>query len=135
MATMYGVSIAAGVKYVQQTDATQGVTDSFRTFQAIPPDATYFAGHALSLGDLPDSNVTYTLVLLHFTALHYLGPNAWGTYGSVMNADMVTVMARSWWRTIAGVHEVIEGPELTLPTINGNIVEWTVECQLTIDPE
>lgn len=130
------VIIAAAAKVLAQTSATSGVNKPIGNDFSIPAGETYFRGVPLCPGDEVDSNNTRQVLSYQISMIHNLSdPTNEGTYllGDALS-DQGILGAKSFWRTISGVHELLDGPEFTLPERIGNVIEYTISIQLSIDP-
>ena len=90
----------------------------------------------LGAGQGGDSNVTYTSVAYRIEMLHALASSTdEDTYltGAALT-DQVALMAFSFWRNLAGVHELLDAPELEAPERTGNVIEYTVTATVALTP-
>jgi len=136
MATVATVGLQGVAKVLTQTTATAAVTRPLDNKFRIPVGATYVKGLAVEVGSTGDSNNTYVVGNYSVTVVHHLSdPEDSNTYlsGDALT-DQHVLMQKSFWRTISGVHELLDGPELTLPTRVGNVIEYTVRAQVSISP-
>ena len=88
--------------------------------------------------DREDSNQGYTEAHYTITFAHKLADSAPATEEAYVKGTVLpnqeTVMAKSYYTTINGVHEVKGEIALTPPERIGNVIEWAVDVQLTVSP-
>ena len=87
--------------------------------------------------DGEDSNQGYTEAHYAITFAHRLADSThaveFAYVQNTMPPQQEVVMAKSFYSTVAGVHEV-KSLALTPAERIGNVIEWTVDVQLTVSP-
>jgi len=135
MATVASVDTALKAAVLAATSATSAVTKPLSKGYAITAGVTSITTLAVPIGqDRDDSNNTLTVGSFAVTVVHKLSDatdeNTYITGNMV--SDLAAITARSFWRGITGVKDIIAEPEVTLPERIGNVIEYTVTAQLSI---
>ena len=138
MATPASVATAIQTKVLANTSATAAIANPLSTLEALAAGATKMQTLSVTVGQDHDSNVSRVVASYDIKMLHRLSdPTDEATYlnGNALT-DQAVLMVPSFFRTVTGVKEVIDGPELTKPTRDrpGNVIEYTVTVQLSIVP-
>lgn len=139
MATPASIAALISTKVLANTTATAAIANPLSTLEALSAGATKAQILSVTVGqDLSNANDGRLVASYDVKMLHRLSdPTDEATYlnGNAL-ADQAVLMVPSFFRDIAGVKEVIDGPELTKPTRDrpGNVIEYTVTVQLSIVP-
>jgi hypothetical protein len=137
MASVATVTTALKAKLVSDTSVTAIILNSLWRRYPVPVGTTYASVNSAQAGEAPDSNVTYILGNFVIEVVHRLPLGAWDEdayLDGAMRTDQALLMAKSFYRTIAGVYDVEAGPEPDTVGRNGNCIEYTVTVQLAITP-
>ena len=130
---------AAVVKILAQTNADVNIGRRLDNDFTITKDTGVLRGTLSVVGQSVDSNINYTVVTYSFDIIfHLLTPSLGGVYldGKAL-LDQAVLTKLSFWRTIAGVYEVIEGgePEIELPPDRvGNVISYSISVTVALEP-
>ena len=130
------VGAALLVKIITNTgviDSGDVFGDYFSRRQSIPADEWWMSGDAQVVGvDRRDAQISYLIVVYRYIFVYHLpDPITWDA--SQMQADQTWLMDPLNW-IVSGVYEVYDNPELELITRTGNVMEYGVSVQLSINP-
>lgn len=137
MATISSVLSALSTKLGTLTSGTRMGSDIRRDLEAIASGATKFQiRHSANTVD-EDSNQTVDIVALEIDVHRYLsGSESTYTAGNMLTyQDSLTDdTTLGWWLTISGVRAIMDGPETKEPTRVGNVVSFTVNITVSVEP-
>ena len=138
MATPASVASVLETAVIAGTSATAATTNREAQTETLAAGATKAQILTMNVGQDHDSNVSRLVAEYDVRMLHRLStPLDDSTYldGNAVT-DQGALMVRSFYRALAGVHEVIDGPGATKPSRPrpGNVIEYTVTVQLSIVP-
>ncbi len=136
MATPAAVTTALRVAVVADTSVTAVVDNGLERLTTLAVGATLASVAVSAIGNTAsDSNVTRTVLSAEVHVMHKLAePRDEGEYTSdEMQTDQVVMLTPVWWRAITGVHTVLANPSLDVAEREGNVVNYTVVADFSID--
>ncbi len=130
------VASAIETKVLANTTATTAVAVPVSQNFSVASGATVMRQLPIAAGIFRDSNTNYLVGSFDVVILHYLTNDA--DEDVYLTGDALTdqgvLMDPEFFRSVAGVNEVIDGPELERPVRIGNIIEYAVTVQLAVNP-
>lgn len=137
MATLDGVMDAVIAAVIANTNALAEAGAGQRLSRRFSFSGNKVMREVVAIGQhAGDSNQPYLIGEFTVWMLYSLGsPTNEANYldGDALD-DQAVLMARSFWRNITGVYELIDGPELQRPERIGNVILYSVSAQLAIAP-
>lgn len=136
MATPATVAAALATKVVANTSASAATANRESRRETIAAGATKAQILSVAVGQDHDSNTSRLVAEYDIKMLHLLSDatdDATYLDGNALT-DQAALMVRSFYRTVSGVYEVVDGPEMTKPKRPrpGNVIEYTITVQLSI---
>jgi hypothetical protein len=137
VATIASVNTALQTAVLSGTGASVVVAKPVSQDYAIAKGVTALTTLPVVVGEVQDSNTGYLVGSFAIRMNHKLSDTE--TEDSYLTGDAVTdqavIMVPSFYRDIAGVYEVVSVPAMDLPSEPvGNVIEYTVTVQLSIQP-
>jgi len=136
MATPAAVASAVETKVLANTSATAALANLLSKDESLAAGDTKMRRPTVAVGMFRDSNHNFVIASIDIEMVHMLSdPTDEDTY---LNGDALTdqavLMDSEFFRTVTGVIEIIDEPELTKPTreLPGNVIEYTVTVQVAI---
>ena len=139
MATPASIAALIATKVVANTAATAATASPISKTETLAAGVVKAQILSVTVGqDSSDANTSRLVASYDVTIVHMLSDatdDATYLNGSALT-DQAVLMVPSFFGDIAGVKEVVDGPELTKPARArpGNVIEYTVTVQLSIVP-
>ncbi len=138
MATPITVAVAASLKLLATTSVSLVLTNPLNKHNKLIPGTTYSGGVLTVLNRLQrSSNISYSVSGVELHIVRYLADSddeAAYTLTTLLS-DQDILMDESWWRTITGVHEIVESPTLETQEREGNVIRYVILLAHSIIPD
>lgn len=141
MATVASVRAAISLRIGSLDWVDQGLATMMKREAIAAGETAFYILPSVVGFDKSDAQIGYAQANYAITFAHKLADAQYATEAtyvlvtSLLNQEVV--MAKSFYSSILGVNEIKGAPELTpaeRTPESGNVVEWTVDVQLTIEP-